>query len=150
MYQIVIQQLVPKNLTPPASQLKRWAKTTLTPKIKNAELTIRIVDETEMTHLNGHYRGKHKTTNVLAFPFDMPTELADELPILGDIVLCAQVINEEARTQEKTPEAHWAHILIHGILHLLGYNHETLADAAIMEPEEIALLKTLGFSNPYF
>ena len=100
-----------------------------------------------MTELNSQYRHKAYPTNVLSFPFDMPD--IEETPFLGDIVICASVVNEEAIEQNKLPEAHWAHMVVHGTLHLLGYDHETEADANIMEPEETHILHRLGFANPY-
>lgn len=148
MYQVTVQRVVPKSSMPPSSLLKRWAKETLKLTTKTGELNIRIVDIDEMTDLNFRYRQKNKPTNVLSFPFDMP-EIEDEMIFLGDIVICADVVNQEALEQGKTQEAHWAHMIVHGSLHLLGFDHETDADAAIMEPKEIHILQQLGFSNPY-
>lgn len=149
MYDIIVQSTVSSRVMPKKVLLKNWATAVLKAKIKAAELTIRVVDPTEMTELNTQYRHKQGTTNVLSFPFDMPDELAGETPILGDIIICADVVNREADEQHKTREAHWAHMVIHGTLHLLGYDHETENDANIMEPEEINILATLGFNNPY-
>lgn len=149
MYDIIIQATVSATLMPKKSLLKNWANAILTQKIKSAEVTLRIVDIQEMTELNSQYRHKSGPTNVLSFPFDMPPELSDEIPILGDIIICADVVNREAVEQNKPREAHWAHMIVHGTLHLLGYDHETEADANIMEPEEIHLLHLLGFNNPY-
>lgn len=149
MYDIIVQSTVSSRMMPKKVLLKNWATAVLKTKINAAELTIRVVDPTEMTELNTQYRHKQGTTNVLSFPFDMPDELADETPILGDIIICADVVNREAEEQHKTREAHWAHMVIHGTLHLLGYDHETENDANIMEPEEINILATLGFNNPY-
>lgn len=149
MYDIIIQPMIPAHLMPAKTLLKNWAKTALKTKISAAEVTIRIVDTAEMTELNEQYRHKKGPTNVLSFPFDMPEELKNETPILGDIIICADVVNREANEQQKTRDAHWAHMIVHGTLHLLGYDHETEAEAAIMEPNEIAILQTLGFNNPY-
>lgn len=149
MFDITIQRAVAEKALPSSAQFKQWAKAVLQSKMTTAELTIRIVDKTEMTELNNTYRQKNKPTNVLSFPFERPAELADEIPLLGDIVICAAVIVEEAHAQQKTLEAHWAHMVVHGILHLLGYDHEQTEDAEIMEAEEIHILKTLGFTNPY-
>lgn len=149
MYEIIVQRVVAAQSLPTTAKLKRWATTALKTKVPAAELTIRIVDKTEITELNSTYRHKNKPTNVLSFPFDMPDELEDEIPLLGDIVICAEVIEEEAREQQKTTEAHWAHMVVHGVLHLLGYDHEEDEDAEVMEAEEVMILKTLGFSNPY-
>jgi probable rRNA maturation factor len=149
MYQIIVQRMVTDRTAPSTSQLKRWAKLILQEKIPNAELTIRIVDKDEMTTLNSTYRKKNKPTNVLSFPFEMPKDIDIETPILGDIVICADVIKEEAQAQQKTHDAHWAHMVVHGILHLLGYDHEKENEAEIMEAEEIVILKNMGFNNPY-
>ena len=149
MHSITVQRAVPKNEMPTVLQLKQWAKKVLTRKTPDIEMTIRVVDITEMTELNTHYRHKSGATNVLSFPFDMPMDLTDEPPLLGDIVICATVVNQEAQTQEKSKTAHWAHMVVHGTLHLLGYDHESPTDADIMESIEITILKELGFPNPY-
>jgi len=148
MYDVIVQRVVAAKSLPSVIKLKRWAIAALTEKIDSAEMTIRIVDKSEITDLNSTYRHKHKPTNVLSFPFDMPDE-CDEIRMLGDIVICADVIQEEAQAQQKTLEAHWAHMVIHGTLHLLGYDHERNEDAEIMESEEIKILHQLGFANPY-
>jgi probable rRNA maturation factor len=149
MYEIIIQRAVTGTSLPTTPSFKRWVKTVLKNKMPSAELTIRIVDKNEMTELNTTYRKKNKPTNVLSFPFDMPEECKNDLPILGDIVICAEVIQEEAYAQKKTLDAHWAHMVVHGTLHLLGYDHENDSDAEIMEAEEIRFLSDLGFENPY-
>ncbi|MCW8871943.1 MAG: rRNA maturation RNase YbeY [Xanthomonadales bacterium] len=112
-----------------------------------AVLTVRIVERDEMHQLNQRYCGKDAATNVLSFPADLPDTI--ELPLLGDVVLCAPVVAEEARLQGKSPEAHWAHLTIHGVLHLLGHDHREPGEAALMEGLEIKLLESLGFPNPY-
>ena len=144
-----MQRATRKTAAPTAPSLRRYAKQTLQDKIPAAEMTIRIVDETEMTTLNGTYRGKHYPTNVLSFPFDMPDDVELDLPIIGDLVICASVVEKEAAAQQKTVAEHWAHMVVHGTLHLLGYDHEQDDAAANMEAEEITILKTLGFDNPY-
>lgn len=149
MCQIIVQHAVDKKLTPSVSRLKKWAKVPLTLHKKEVELTIRIVDEKEITMLNLQYRHKNKPTNVLSFPFDMPDVISDEIFILGDIVICAEVVNSQAKIAGKKNDAHWAHMVIHGTLHLLGYDHERDADAEKMEQQEISILKSLGFPNPY-
>jgi probable rRNA maturation factor len=149
MYEIIVQRVVQSKSLPTTAKLKRWATGVLTNKLSHAELTIRIVDKQEITELNSTYRHKNKPTNVLSFPFDMPPELKDETPILGDIIICAEVIAEEAEAQEKTLEAHWAHMVVHGTLHLLGFDHENDQDAEVMEAEEIKILQTFGFNDPY-
>lgn len=149
MHRITVQCMVPKGTMPAQKMIKIWANNVLKKQTTAAELNIRIVDIHEMTELNSHYRHKQGPTNVLSFPFDMPEEVSNELPMLGDIVICADIVKQEAIAQGKTEIAHWAHMVVHGTLHLLGYDHETDADAAIMEPQEISILADLGFENPY-
>lgn len=149
MYQIVIQQIADKTLSPKASLLRKWARLALSKVIQQGELTIRIVDSAEMKELNATYRHKDYATNVLSFPFSMPEEVDLDIPLLGDIVICAEVVNKEALEQHKTQEAHWAHMIIHGIYHLMGYDHENENEADLMEALEIETLKKLGFPNPY-
>jgi probable rRNA maturation factor len=114
-------------------------------------LTIRVVEEAEITRLNSDYRHKTAPTNVLSFPFDQPAGLpAEELePELGDVVICAAVVEQEAQAQGKTPEAHWAHMVVHGTLHLLGFDHITEAEAEQMEGLERQILAKLGYPDPY-
>jgi probable rRNA maturation factor len=149
MYQIIVQRAVSNIPIPSTAQFKRWAKAVLQEKMSNAEITIRIVDKDEITTLNSTYRHKNKPTNVLSFPFEMPEDVKLDVPILGDIIICAEVIIEEAHEQNKKVNAHWAHMVVHGILHLLGHDHEKDDEAKIMEAEEISILEELGFPNPY-
>jgi probable rRNA maturation factor len=114
---------------------------------KDAEVCLRLVGEAEMTTLNSDYRGKSGPTNVLSFPAGLPPELA--LPLLGDIVICAPVVAREAAEQGKPLAAHWAHMAVHGSLHLLGHDHIEEADAATMEALETIILAQLGFPCPY-
>jgi probable rRNA maturation factor len=111
------------------------------------ELTIRIVDELESAELNEMYRNKKSATNVLAFPFEVDENV--ELKILGDLVICSQIVAAEALQQSKTKIEHWAHLIIHGVLHLQGYDHLSPAPAEEMENLEIKILDTLGYQNPY-
>lgn len=116
------------------------------------ELTIRIVDKDEIQSLNKNYRHIDKATNVLSFPyegfpFDAPVEI--QLPLLGDLVICHEIVVEEAQQQNKTIEAHWAHMVIHGVLHLKGYDHIEDNEAEIMEALEVTVLKKLHISDPY-
>ena len=111
------------------------------------EISVRLVDTPEMTALNETYRGKSGPTNVLAFPADIPPEL--EQPLLGDIVICAPVVQAEARSQGKSADAHWAHMAVHGSLHLLGFDHEDDNQAAVMEALESRILQKLNFDCPY-
>jgi len=131
---------------PDDSQIARWVETALAGR-PQAILTVRIVDLEEIRRLNERYRGKDSATNVLSFPADLPEQIG--LPLLGDVVICAPLVAEEAQSQGKSVEAHWAHLTIHGVLHLLGYDHQQSADAAVMEDLEIALLNSLGLPDPY-
>lgn len=149
MYPITIQFAVDKTLAPSKSLIRKWARAALSKNNTAAELTIRIVDSSEMTHLNSTYRHKNGPTNVLSFPLHLPEDIKMAAPSLGDIVICAEVVNREAAQQHKTETAHWAHMVIHGVFHLLGYDHETDAEALTMESLEIETLLGLGFANPY-
>jgi probable rRNA maturation factor len=132
---------------PSQAFLQRVVENVLQPYQKPFELTIRLVTPEESAQLNGQYRQKHKPTNVLSFPFEAPPEI--ELPLLGDLVICASVVANEAKEQNKTLEAHWAHMVTHGCLHLLGYDHINETDAQEMESLEISLLAQLGYDDPY-
>ena len=125
---------------PSLSQLRKWVKAALR---VDTEVTIRIVDEAEGRALNSAYRGKDYATNVLTFP------LAEEPHLIGDIIICAPVVAAEAKTQNKTLETHYAHLTVHGILHLHGYDHETEEQAELMESIEVTTLLQLGYPNPY-
>lgn len=149
MYSITIQKATDKTLFPKSASIRKWAKKALEKQIEVAEVTIRIVGIDEMTMLNKTYRHKSGPTNVLSFPINLPEDVALSVPMLGDIVICADVVNREADEQIKAVEAHWAHMVIHGIFHLLGYDHENDEDAKIMETLEINVLLSLGFPNPY-
>ncbi|MDY0050306.1 MAG: rRNA maturation RNase YbeY [Halothiobacillaceae bacterium] len=113
----------------------------------DAELTCRVVDEAEGRELNAQWRGKDYATNVLSFPLDMPEEAG--IPYLGDLVVCAPVVGREAAEQGKDVEAHWAHLIVHGVLHLLGFDHIDNAEAEEMERLEVHVLATLGYPDPY-
>jgi probable rRNA maturation factor len=117
----------------------------------SASLCIRIVDEEEITELNRNYRNKDGSTNVLSFPQQIPDYISEftKEKSLGDILLCAPVVEREATEQKKESTAHWAHLTVHGVLHLLNYDHETSDEASHMESLEIAILHQLGFANPY-
>lgn len=149
MYHIVIQHATDKALAPKTALLRQWAKKTLSRKIKSGEITLRIVGIDEMSKLNSTYRHKNGPTNVLSFPFEVHKGVTLETPILGDIVICADIVNKEAKEQHKPEDAHWAHMIVHGILHLLGFDHENDKDAEKMEALEVEILQTLGFTNPY-
>jgi probable rRNA maturation factor len=149
MLKILIQRATKKTAAPSAALLRRWAKRALQDQVANAEMTIRIVDIKEITHLNSTYRHKDKPTNVLSFPFDMSEEIMLDVPLLGDIIICAAVVEQEAADQQKPLEAHWAQMVVHGTLHLLGFDHEIESDAVIMESHETTILTSLGYDDPY-
>ena len=125
----------------------QWVTSALENQRTRAEIAIRIVDEIESAALNAQYRHKNTATNVLSFPSDLPEDC--EPPILGDLAICAAVVAREADEQQKPLAAHWAHMVIHGSLHLLGFDHIDDTDAEVMEAREIAILRELGFANPY-
>ena len=131
---------------PTPADFERWAAAAID-QDGEAELTVRVVDEAESADLNGRYRGKNGPTNVLSFPFENPPGV--QLPLLGDLVICAPVVQREAAEQGKTPTAHWAHMTVHGTLHLLGYDHIEDEEAVIMEQREVEILEGLGFGDPY-
>ncbi|WP_353571309.1 rRNA maturation RNase YbeY [Candidatus Albibeggiatoa sp. nov. BB20] len=148
---IDIQLVTEIQNLPTTEQFQLWVDTAL----KQAnfesepepELTLRIVDEAEGRELNLTWRQKDYATNVLSFPFEAPPDIP--IALLGDIVVCANVVEKEASEQQKTLEAHWAHLIIHGVLHLLGYDHIEDAEAEQMENLEVHILQQLGYPNPY-
>lgn len=125
---------------PSRTLFRKWVKATIR---VDTEVTIRIVDADEGRELNSMYRGKDYATNVLTFP------LTEEPHLMGDIIICAPVVETEAKSQNKTLEAHYAHLTVHGILHLHGYDHETEAQAELMEGLETAIVTKLGYPSPY-
>lgn len=133
---------------PSVDCFRLWAHTVLeAAQSDRLELTIRVVDRDEITRLNKNYRQVDGSTNVLSFPFEPIEDI--ETNLLGDIAICAEVVAEEATEQGKQWEAHWAHMVIHGILHLCGYDHVCLKDADEMEALEVRVLSVLGYSDPY-
>jgi probable rRNA maturation factor len=133
---------------PSAGLFRRWARAALTGlRRRSVALTLRVVGESESRALNTRYRGKRRPTNVLSFPFAPPRGVKSDL--LGDLVICAPVVRREARARRTAPEAHWAHMVVHGIMHLRGYDHHDDKDAAIMERRETRTLKALGYPDPY-
>lgn len=136
---LAVQFAVEADGLPTRPQLRRWAKAALA---EDAEITLRLVDAEEGRALNRDYRNKDYATNVLTFP------LSDE-PLMGDIVLCAPVVAAEAVAQGKSAEAHYAHLVVHGVLHLQGYDHENDAEAAEMEALETQIVTKLGYADPY-
>ena len=132
---------------PSEQQMSLWLAAVIDEANSAAEITIRIVDEAESQKLNRDYRDTDRPTNVLSFPFQAPPGV--EQPILGDVVVCAPVVMHEAAAQHKTVEAHWAHMVIHGTLHLLGYGHIEAVEAEVMEQREREILAQLGYPDPY-
>ena len=145
MIHVELQNASASTAVPPSQQFTHWAVAAT--RKQNAEIVIRVVDEKESADLNGQFRGKHGPTNVLSFPFQAPPGMATD--ILGDILICAPVVEREAKEQGKSLHAHWAHMVIHGVLHLQGYDHIEENEAVKMESEEIAIMNGLGFPNPY-
>ncbi|NDJ58464.1 rRNA maturation RNase YbeY [Enterobacteriaceae bacterium 4M9] len=132
---------------PNEALFQRWLDAAVIPFQEDAEVTVRLVDEPESHELNLTYRGKDKSTNVLSFPFEAPPGI--ELPLLGDLVICRQVVEQEAQEQGKPLEAHWAHMVVHGSLHLLGYDHIEDDEAEEMEALETEIMLALGYADPY-
>jgi probable rRNA maturation factor len=144
MNQLDIQIASHSTHLPTRTHFQTWIDLVL---INPAEIVIRIVDQTESAELNQYYRHKQGATNILSFPFEAPKEIASAL--LGDLVICAPMIESQAKHQHKLLSHHWAHMVIHGVLHLYGYDHIKATDAQVMEAKEILLLKQLSIRNPY-
>jgi len=142
-----LQVIVPDEELPSLDDFQRWVAGALAGRNEPAELVIRIVDEAESAELNQQYRHKAGSTNILSFPFQAPPQVTSDL--LGDLVICAPVVLRQMRAQQKTAQAHWAHMVVHGVLHLLGYDHTEVAQATEMENLEIGILAQLGFPDPY-
>ncbi|MGF1739583.1 rRNA maturation RNase YbeY [Vibrio profundum] len=132
---------------PTEAQIQEWLNKTVSLFQPQAEVTVRIVDSKESQQLNHEYRGKDKPTNVLSFPFEAPPGI--ELDLLGDLIVCKQVVESEAVEQNKPLLAHWAHMVVHGSLHLLGYDHIEDDEAEEMESLETEIMQGLGFEDPY-
>jgi probable rRNA maturation factor len=146
-FDVSVSYGVPRAGVPAPASFKKWAAAAVEGRILKADLAIRVVDTKEACSLNRHYRGKDYATNVLSFPADLPEGV--QVPLLGDLVICAPVVAKEAKEQGKTLAAHYAHLTIHGVLHLLGLDHEDEREAEAMEAIERALLADLGFADPY-
>ncbi|CDU01528.1 rRNA maturation RNase YbeY [Vibrio coralliirubri] len=132
---------------PTEQDIQLWLDKTIPQFQENAELTVRIVDTQESHQINHEYRGKDKPTNVLSFPFEAPPGI--ELDLLGDLIICRQVVEKEAEEQSKPLLAHWAHMVVHGSLHLLGYDHIEDDEAEEMESLETEIMQSMGFEDPY-
>ncbi len=148
-YHIDIQHACADKIPITDAIMRKWARLTLATECDTAELTLRLVDSADITQLNLQYRKQNKATNVLAFPAHIPAGIELAYPLLGDVIICPSVLQHESIELQKPLIAHWAHIVIHGILHLLGYDHIHENDATIMQGLEIELLAQLNFDNPY-
>ena len=148
---VAVGYAAPRAGIPAAVSFRKWVAAALAGRIREADLAIRIVDEKEGRSLNHHYRGKDYATNVLSFPAELPEGLPKgvKLPLLGDLVLCSPVIAREAREQGKPLRAHYAHLTVHGALHLLGWDHEDAREAEAMEQLERQILAGIGLPDPY-
>jgi probable rRNA maturation factor len=147
MSPVDVQVATLERALPRRPEMLRWVSATLAAEATSGEVSIRVVDEAESRALNRTYRSKDKPTNVLSFAAELPEEVEPRL--LGDLVICAPIVAAEAVAQGKSVQAHWAHLVVHGTLHLLGYDHERIADARRMEARETSILAGLGFPNPY-
>lgn len=147
MNQIEVQVVFSSPGQPDKAQIQRWVDAALQDYNRDTEVVVRIVDVHESAQLNKQYRHKPGPTNILSFPADIPESIG--LNLLGDLVVCAPVVEREALEQQKHLTHHWAHIIIHGVLHLLGYDHIEDDEAEEMENREINILQTLNISNPY-
>jgi probable rRNA maturation factor len=147
MNQIEIQTIFKSSGQPDQEQIQQWVDAALDGFNQDTEIVVRIVDEQESAELNEQYRHKSGPTNILSFPFEVPEGI--ELNLLGDLVVCAPVLEKEALEQHKALTDHWAHIIVHGVLHLLGYDHIDETQAELMESMEITILNQLTIKNPY-
>ncbi len=145
--QVELQVAGDADSVPDEKNFSRWASAAAAGRADKGELSIRVVDEAESRSLNSRYRNRQSATNVLAFPAALADELG--LTLLGDLAICRDVIEREATEQGKDLEAHWAHMVVHGTLHLLGYDHQSKAQAQAMEGLEVQVLQGLGYADPY-
>lgn len=150
---VTVGYAVPRTGLPSAVSFRKWIAAALANRIREADLAVRIVGTREARALNRHYRARDYATNVLSFPSDVAGDVrlpkGVTMPLLGDIVLCAPVIAKEAREQKKPLLAHYAHLTVHGTLHLLGWNHEDDTEAECMERLEREILDGIGIADPY-
>lgn len=142
-----IQHHIEEAQCPTDEDITKWARLALASRKQDTEISILLVDDEEMSQLNEAYRHKKGPTNVLSFPFEKPDNI--ELSLLGDLVICVPQMLREAKAQHKSIHEHFAHLTIHGCLHLLGFDHETTKDAEQMESREIEILKQVNMPNPY-
>ena len=149
MSYLEIQTVFVSTGQPTQEQFQHWVDTALGDENQDTEVLIRIVDEQESAELNAQYRHKNGATNILSFPFEVPDVAGIECGLLGDLVICAPVLEREALEQGKTLTDHWAHIVVHGVLHLLGYDHINDDEAEVMEHKETVILQKLNINNPY-
>ncbi len=146
--ELEVQRMVEHVLIPTNDEFQLWIEKALAGYSKDAEIVIRVVNSEEISLLNKQYRYKKGPTNILSFPFDVP-DVVEGISLLGDLVVCASVLEKEAREQQIVLKDHWAHIIVHGIFHLLGYDHINESDALEMEAKEIIILQQLNIDNPY-
>lgn len=144
---VSVEYATPRLGLPAAVSFRKWVAAALKGRIREADLALRIVGTKEGRALNRHYRGRDYATNVLSFPAELPEGV--RLPLLGDIVLCAPVVAREAKEQKKALAAHYAHLTVHGTLHLLGWDHEDPREAECMEQLERTILAEMGIEDPY-
>lgn len=146
-----VQRVSTSASIPDDERFRLWAETALAGKGENFSFGIRVVDEDEAQRFNREYRHKDYATNILSFPTDLPEDLPEDIrhSQLGDLLICAPVVTREALQQQRSELDHWAHLLVHGILHLLGYDHERAEDADVMESLETEILAKLGIGDPY-
>lgn len=144
---VEIQLVTETKSIPSNADIDRWSRYALKCVSATGGIVVRLVDRDESQTLNSHYRNKDNPTNVLSFPFDAPPGIA--INHLGDLVICAPVVEQEAKEQGKSLSSHWAHMIVHGVLHLAGFDHIEEDQAKAMEELEIEILKELGFENPY-
>jgi len=144
--EVEIQRETSNSSVPSDQQFEKWATAALQGHAES-ERVIRVVDQEESRRLNEQFANRNKATNVLSFPADLPPSIG--LALLGDIVICAALVEREAEQQNKSIVAHWAHLTVHGILHLLGHDHQSDQEAANMEALETSLVQSFGFPDPY-
>lgn len=147
MIHVDIDNTITSIECPPSERIEQWVKAALLNKLTDSTVAIKIIDEDDMRALNQTYRNKPKTTNVLSFPSQLPEPMRGDF--IGDIAICAPVVQKEAQSQNKSFEAHFAHLVVHGVLHLLGFDHESDEEAIKMEREEILIMQALGYNDPY-